>query len=848
MPSTLSAQEPGPAVLQFVEHGAYPEAEGIASAELPAAALPTLLNSLGEARENVKSEIRSLSREVAPDVDGWIAQAKQLQADIARSTAIAQEIVRQADVGKNLQAHVDDASSKADLLENELAFNETLSTTLAHVQDIYALLEGAQDAAVGRTLQAVEKLEAADIAIAHLGEFENTRAVGLLRNHASELKAAIIEDANESWNALVYVNPSARHITIKDELPREPPISINTVIDALTRLDALKPAIARFYKVFNDIVLNPYLLMSRDLTVAKISIDGDGIEVSGVTTDVSIPTLLTGLSDVLEYLGTRLPPAISIPLSEILMPSINSRLLSGWLEPAIPLSLEGMQSFEQVLGHVLNLADNVEDLGWSGKSELVSWVERTPRTWLAKRREAALAATRRQILNGLSERRVVERVETQTVQRGEVVVTGDQGNEDWNAAWDNGGGPANSSTKRPQQAEDDQEASAWGLDDGEGQVAGQNSNKPDEAGDAGDDAWGWDDADEGKQSTAASPTTNRNQRPNVNGDKDHTDTLERELTLKETYTVTAVPDGIMEIVQQVISDAEALGGSSFSQSPAAPATNGLYTLPTLVLAMYRATASTYYSKCDAGNMLTYNDSGRLSDQLRDFVQQQARKDQSSDSSSDVKLSNRLKLDADMKSLDAFGKRAYTKEMEAQRTILQDLLDGAQGFSNCTIHPFAAECENAVAMTVDRIREVQRQWRDVLSQSALLQALGSLLLTATSKIMIDIEDMSDISEEESKQLKHFCEAMNKLSDLFMQAGPEGQPRDMTGVYCPNWFKFQYLAEILDSSLADIKYLWTEGELKLEFEAEELIDLIEALFAESEYRRRAIGDIRRSSIVR
>ncbi|KAK5240778.1 ribosome biogenesis protein ytm1, partial [Cryomyces antarcticus] len=179
-------------------------AEGIASAELPAAALPTLLNSLGEARENVKSEIRSLSREVAPDVDGWIAQAKQLQADIARSTAIAQEIVRQADVGKNLQAHVDDASSKADLLENELAFNETLSTTLAHVQDIYALLEGAQDAAVGRTLQAVEKLEAADIAIAHLGEFENTRAVGLLRNHASELKAAIIEDANECWNALVY--------------------------------------------------------------------------------------------------------------------------------------------------------------------------------------------------------------------------------------------------------------------------------------------------------------------------------------------------------------------------------------------------------------------------------------------------------------------------------------------------------------------------------------------------------------------------------------------------------------------------------------------------------------------
>ena len=65
--------------------------------------------------------------------------------------------------------------------------------------------------------------------------------------------------------------------------------------------------------------------------------------------------------------------------------------------------------------------------------------------------------------------------------------------------------------------------------------------------------------------------------------------------------------------------------------------------------------------------------------------------------------------------------------------------------------------------------------------------------------------------------------------------------MTGVYVPNWFKFQYLAEILESSLADIKWMWTEGELKLEFEAREVVDLIEALFAESDYRRRAIREI-------
>jgi len=71
----------------------------------------------------------------------------------------------------------------------------------------------------------------------------------------------------------------------------------------------------------------------------------------------------------------------------------------------------------------------------------------------------------------------------------------------------------------------------------------------------------------------------------------------------------------------------------------------------------------------------------------------------------------------------------------------------------------------------------------------------------------------------------------------------QGRDMTGVYTPNWFKFVYLAEILESSLADIKYLWQEGELKLEFQFGEVVDLVEALFADSEYRRKAIAEIRR-----
>jgi len=261
--------------------------------------------------------------------------------------------------------------------------------------------------------------------------------------------------------------------------------------------------------------------------------------------------------------------------------------------------------------------------------------------------------------------------------------------------------------------------------------------------------------------------------------------------------------------------------------------------------MYRASAPSFYTHNISGNMFLYNDSLYMAEQLRLFVEQRA-KHSTADSSPST-----LNLDADISALELFGKRAYGREMESQRTILGDLLDGAQGLTNCTEQPFAQQCDLAISSTVDRLREVHAQWKPVLSHSALLQSIGSLLGTVINKIIIDIEDMSDISEPESQRLTSFCTRVAALEDLFLPepaAASEGRgepPLPRTAVYTPYWLKFQYLTNILESSLVDIKYLWTEGELSLEFGAEELIDLIEALFADSEHRRKAVGGIRRSS---
>src|SRR4051794_23985040 len=101
------------------------------------------------------------------------------------------------------------------------------------------------------------------------------------------------------------------------------------------------------------------------------------------------------------------------------------------------------------------------------------------------------------------------------------------------------------------------------------------------------------------------------------------------------------------------------------------------------------------------------------------------------------------------------------------------MDGAQGFSRCTDFPLSTECENAIKSVVDRIRAVHASWRDILSHSVLLQSVGSLLNTAVFKFINDIEDLADISADESHQLALFCAEISKLQELFM---PTNQPAD------------------------------------------------------------------------
>ncbi len=797
--------------------------------------------------------MRRLSRAAAPDVDGWIAQARKLQDDIKHSQETAKEIVQLAESGKAHAAQVEDASNNVSFLQSEIAHKESLARTLEQLRDMATLLESAQNATIqGNTMYALQTLEDAHGLLQTLGPFQSTRPVSLLQNKEEQLRKNIIETVSETWKKLIVVDPASHKISIKQPAQRETAGGIDTDVDALIKLNLFDTFIARLSRDLDQTIIHPRLTVAPDKSVAILKIEGDQIQCQGRTKDKNIKAALGDIETIADFLTAHLPSTVVIPLSTKLVPVIASRLISNLLLPAVPLSTDGVHDFQETLGYVIGMKEYFDELGWSGQNHLLEWVDKSPEIWLARQKETAIAKVQTMFAKKVQEKKTVERVETQVVTKGDALHTGeDEQEDDWGAEWGDEDATKEKEAQKTQDLEEE-DMSAWGEEEetaSEPKAENQSEAKPADEEDAED--WGadWGDEEATKSPVRQKPATKVAESPMTNGKLASQKSAKgQEVTLRETYTATAIPDSIMEIIVQVIMDVETLNSSEFVKTTIAPASGGLYAIPSLLLAMYRATASVHYSRDIAGNMLIYNDCQRLSDRLRLLLNEQGDKDKVSKLPQHLRPYVRLhpKLNVDIKSIEDLGKRAYGREMESQRQILRDHLEDAQGFQGCTNVPFATVCDEAIATTIDRIGDVKRQWQNVLSNGTLLQSLGSLVSTALTKFVNDVEDMSDIAEDDSRKLHGYCNSLATLAQYFQVTESDGETRDMVGIYTPNWFKFQWLSEILDSNLADIKHFWTNSELRLEMEAEEVVGLIEALFAASDHRRRAIAEIRRTSM--
>ncbi|KAL4781189.1 hypothetical protein BJX76DRAFT_350336 [Aspergillus varians] len=812
------------AVLDFAADGTYPDSEQVVAAEFPLSALSKELQLITQARDLVEIEIGSLSRGNDFDIDDWISQAKQLHADLERSRITAREIVKQHENTKPLQLKVEDASAKVDLVDKELVFNQAVTDTLEEVQGLCQQLDATRTLCQdGQITAAIDNLEAIEHAMNLDSCFKNTNVMQLLSENVATMRREIVDLLRGRWNKHLELDYKQGILAVSVE-------TLEETISALARLDGLTAANDKFQKDLFLTIIDPILLPKVDGYSHKVHFEESSILVDPDPSPASVSDVLDHIAKVFGFLRRSLPAPILTSLSDSFIPAVSSKIISHWLSNAIPTELDGLGEFEATLNRILQFTKTIESLDWNGQEELVSWANQAPRLWLTKRRVDSLDQVRQVLAASQWDTRQVERVERRQVSETDEVLLDTSTSDDWDASWDY-------EKEEEPQNNADEDVSAWGLDD---DTDGPKVTKPATISDVDDDetgdAWGW--AEEEEEEEEEQPPTEDTQPKRtaathlVKDNEARPQATSKEITLKENYTITDVPGSILQIIQQQISDSETISKPTHSSTLVSSSGAGLLALPTLILAMFKATAPSFYGlKLNAGQMYLYNDSLYLSDQVRQLANDH----------------NISRLHADIEALEKFGKLAYSKEMQTQRTIVTDLLDGAQGFTQCSEQPFLGECENAVSATVDRLRDVYKEWRPILSHSALLQAIGSLVSTMTDKVIVDIEDLGDISESQSQKLVSFCNQLSKLEDLFLPENSDSaEPVPMTAVYVRNWLKFQYLINILESSLADIKFLWVEGELSLEFSVEEVVDLIEALFAESDYRWKAIAEIRRMDI--
>ncbi len=144
--------------------------------------------------------------------------------------------------------------------------------------------------------------------------------------------------------------------------------------------------------------------------------------------------------------------------------------------------------------------------------------------------------------------------------------------------------------------DDDDAADAWGWGDDDATATEAEPGEPTEDktdDDDATDAWGWGD-EARDDDTAAKPELKPT--PQAAGSQ------AREVTFKETYNISSMPQPVLDLISAIVEDGAALTQGTYATSPVAAAAAGLFSLPTLVLAMFRAVSPYYYATDIGGKM------------------------------------------------------------------------------------------------------------------------------------------------------------------------------------------------------------------------------------------------------
>ena len=470
---------------------------------------------------------------------------------------------------------------------------------------------------------------------------KSSRAVKLLDIRAFELKSDVHDVFDRVWKMLVHVDVGTQKVLISSSRegrfePNDARLLLSlavsknltrvdepmTLADAVIGLQAYKEVDQRMeqlWKDLNDAIFIPRMDINSEtlpaihvqdvsaliwrclLCTESNTVKQNELQAHG-SVDKSVESLFKDLEKVFAFLIQRLPSDLVETISSTLLPEVIHRITSVWLDSAVPASLRDMDRFKEIISLAKSFCGTLKSLGFSNLGDLQEWTESAPRVWLSKCRESALDTVRTKLSKGLGTTTQVEKIEKQMVSKSEgqqltangAAVDDDHG---WGDAWDDGEETAAAAAdddpiNKPAEGGEDDGADAWGW--GDEATEDQQPKEADKKGNADEEddptaAWGW--GDDGME-----------EEPQGESKPKESSTQTREMTLKEAYTISSTPQEIFDLISAIAEDGAALTEDKYANSPVASAAAGLFNLPTLVLAMFRAISPYYYSPKTGGNM------------------------------------------------------------------------------------------------------------------------------------------------------------------------------------------------------------------------------------------------------
>lgn len=130
-----------------------------------------------------------------------------MRSDIATTQKTAEEIVTKEKRDEDLRQVLHDAGSTLRLLEEEVAFNQTLTTTLKQILEIRQEIRQTRELIDRSNLpEAVNLILQIDMHLESIRSTRSIKAVAMLQLEASELRHTIVEALTRSWQDSIQID------------------------------------------------------------------------------------------------------------------------------------------------------------------------------------------------------------------------------------------------------------------------------------------------------------------------------------------------------------------------------------------------------------------------------------------------------------------------------------------------------------------------------------------------------------------------------------------------------------------------------------------------------------------